>query len=72
MKKLKLRYGLITIHDVRRAKMCCNGCREFCKRNNICWSKFITQGLPMDFLASFDDAMVNDVIKYHRRKYGRK
>lgn len=37
---------LVTIRHLRAAKLCAAGGREWCGRNGIAWSDFVSPGVP--------------------------
>jgi len=54
---------IVTINDVRRAKMCSSGARQFFIDHNLDWSRFISEGLPASIIESTNDAMAMQVVE---------
>lgn len=57
---------IITIQDVRAAKMCSRGARRFFERHSLDWRTFISDGLPEEVIAATNDAMAKQVIEVAR------
>jgi hypothetical protein len=57
---------IITMRDVRAAKMCSEGARYFFRKNNLNWSMFLKEGIPSDELELINDAMSARVIEVAR------
>lgn len=54
---------IVTMSDVRTAKMCSKGARLFLSRHGFSWSDFLKEGLPASELAKTGDEMALKVIK---------
>lgn len=54
---------IITMRDVRAAKMCSRGARKFFERHNLDWSDFIKNGIDAEKLLSTGDAMAVRVVE---------
>lgn len=62
---------IITMRDVRAAKMCSRGARKFFKRHGLDWDEFLRNGLPEQVIAATNDAMAKEVIEVaHVRRRG--
>jgi hypothetical protein len=60
---------IITMADVRAAKMCAKGARVFFRRHGLDWSTFIKEGLHEQQIAATGDAMALKVIEVaHERR----
>lgn len=57
---------IVTLRDMRACKICSPGAREFCKRHNINWTKFITEGIPEEVLIATGDAMAMKMVEAAR------
>lgn len=57
---------IVTMRDVRAAKMCSRGPREFFKRHNLDWNKFLSEGIPAEELTATGDAMALHVVEVAR------
>lgn len=53
----------ITMLHVRQAKMCSSGAREFFKRHDLDWQKFLSEGLDSNLIEATGDAMALEVVK---------
>lgn len=57
---------IVTMRDIRACLMCSSGTRQFFKRHEMDWNKFLTEGLPeSDFIAT-GDAMAMKVVEVAR------
>lgn len=59
---------IVTMRHVREAKLCSRGSREWCAEHGIDWYKFLEEGLPVEVLEVFDDAMIKAVIAQARKE----
>lgn len=57
---------LVTMRDIRAAKMCGPGTRNFFKRHKMNWQEFITNGLPEEDFIATGDAMAMQVVEVAR------
>lgn len=57
---------LVTMADVRAAKMCSRGARAFFQRHNLDWQTFIKVGLPIEVIEATGDAMALQVCEVAR------
>lgn len=57
---------IVEMQDIRAAKMCSRGTREFFKRHGMDWSKFIKEGLPSSEFERTGDAMALQVVEVAR------
>lgn len=48
---------IVTMRHIRRCKMCSGGSREFFKRHNLDWNKFLQEGIRASELEATGDAM---------------
>ena len=54
---------IITMRDIRRAKMCSIGARAFFIRHGLDWSAFLKQGIDSDKVLATGDAMAIRVVE---------
>lgn len=54
---------IIFVADLRRAKMCMRGSKEFASRNGIDWQDFLKNGIDAELLRATDDKMALLVIE---------
>lgn len=59
---------IVTLKDVRAAKMCAKGAREFFKRHNLDWSAFVKDGIDSEILEMTGDAMALKVVEVARAR----
>jgi len=57
---------IITMTDIRAAKMCSRGTRAFFIRHNIDWPNFLKNGVPAETLENTGDAMALRVVEVAR------
>lgn len=57
---------IIKMQDVRRAKMCSRGAREFFRRHDLDWAMFLKEGLPAEVIEATGDAMALKVVEVAR------
>jgi hypothetical protein len=57
---------IITMRDVRAAKMCAKGARDFFLRHNLDWSKFVKHGIDAEQIIATGDAMALKVVEVAR------
>lgn len=57
---------IVTMRDIRGAKMCSDGPRRFFKRHGLDWSDFLTNGIPASKLLATGDAMAAQVVEVAR------
>lgn len=57
---------IITMADVRAARMCSRGTREFLARHGVDWKTFLSQGVSADVLIATGDAMALRVVEVAR------
>ena len=57
---------VVTMRDVRAARMCSKGAREFFSRHNMDWNKFLREGLPASEFERTGDAMALQVVEVAR------
>ena len=62
---------IVTIKHIRECRMCSGGTREFFRRHNMDWSKFLAEGLPEDEFIRTGDAMAMQVVEAARRGQGK-
>lgn len=59
----------IRMRDIRAAKMCSSGARQFFERHNLDWSGFLKNGIEAEKLLATGDAMARRVVEVaHGRK----
>jgi hypothetical protein len=57
---------IVEMKDIRAAKMCSRGTRDFFKRHGMDWSKFLKEGLPASEFERTGDAMALKVVEVAR------
>ena len=57
---------MVTMKDIRRAKMCRRGTQAFFKRHGLDWIGFLKHGIPAEELAATGDAMALQVVEVAR------
>lgn len=57
---------IVTMKDIRAAKMCSGGPRDFFKRHDLDWNDFLTNGIPASKLLATGDAMAAQVVEVAR------
>lgn len=57
---------IITMKDIRNAKMCSSGARAFFIRHNLNWKQFLEQGICAKELSEINDAMKDRVVEVAR------
>lgn len=62
---------IITMRDVRAAKMCSRGARLFFKRYGLDWSQFIASGVESSVIEETGDAMGLKVVEVALERRGR-
>ena len=58
------------MRDVRAAKMCSRGARNFLTRHGIDWSEFIKHGIDAAVIEATGDAMAKKVVEVARERRG--
>jgi len=48
--------------DFRAIGICATGMRQFCSNNGLDYIDFVQNGIDVDILKSFNDAMIDDAI----------
>jgi hypothetical protein len=61
---------IVTMKDVRACRMCSGGTRDFFKRHNMDWSRFVAEGLPEEDFIATGDAMAMKVVETARERQG--
>lgn len=57
---------IITMRDIRAAKMCSRGTRDFFKKHGMDWDEFLKEGLPEEDFINTNDAMALQVVEVAR------
>jgi len=57
---------IVTMRDVRAAKMCSRGARDFLKKHDFDWSDFLKNGVTPEQLEATGDAMAIKVAEVAR------
>lgn len=57
---------IITMRDVRAAKMCSRGARRFAIRHNLDWAAFVKNGIDASQLEATGDAMALRLVEVAR------
>ncbi|MEW6415790.1 MAG: hypothetical protein AB1482_11105 [Pseudomonadota bacterium] len=69
MSSVKARGVIVTVNDVRAAKLCTQGAREWFSRHGLDWAGFLAAGLPDAAILATGDAMAERaVIAAHIRE----
>lgn len=56
----------IYMSDIRAAKMCSKGTRDFFCKHNLDWSDFLKNGVPASSLLNTNDHMARRVVEVAR------
>ena len=66
----------VFMSDVRRARMCSKGARDFFARHGLDWSAFLREGIDAEALWGTGDPMAQEVVQVAREReeeeHGRK
>lgn len=54
---------IVTVEDVRAAKMCVRGARQWFSLHRLDFADFLAHGLPKSTLAALNDELANRVIE---------
>lgn len=54
---------IVTMRDIRAAKMCSKGARTFFERHGLDWGRFLKEGIPASELEKTQDAMALQVVE---------
>ena len=57
---------IVTMRDIRAAKMCSSGTRAFFKRHGLDWHSFLKEGIQAELLESTGDAMAIRLVEVAR------
>lgn len=57
---------VVTVADLREAKMCCRGSRAWFIKHGLDWSKFLKEGLPSEQFEATNDAMALRLVEVAR------
>jgi len=57
---------IIYMSDIRAARMCSRGTRDFFKRHGMDWNKFLKEGLPVEQVINTGDPMAMQVVEVAR------
>lgn len=58
----------IRMEHIRKAKMCSRGARDFFRRHDLDWSRFLAEGLPAEVFEATGDAMALRLVEVARGK----
>lgn len=61
---------IVTIKDIRACRMCSGGTRDFFRRHDMDWNKFLAEGLPEEDFIRTGDAMAMHVVMKARERHG--
>lgn len=53
----------VWMSDIRRARMCSRGARDFFVRHGLDWNKFLHEGIPAEELWNTGDPMAQEVVR---------
>ena len=56
------------MRDIRAAKMCSRGARQFFDRHGLDWSDFVRNGVLIEIIEKIDDAMAQQVVGVAREQ----
>lgn len=59
---------LVTMQDIRAAKMCSRGARDFCVRHGLDWGELIKNGLDAKKIEATGDAMAIKLVEVARER----
>lgn len=54
---------IIRMPDIRAAKQCSRGARQFCENHNLDWASFLKNGIKSGILIDLNDEMVMEVVR---------
>jgi hypothetical protein len=57
---------LVTVAHLRAAKLCSRGARDWCTRNGIDYTTFVTKGIPASAIESKHDGLGNRLARIAR------
>lgn len=57
---------IVTMSDVRAAKMCSYGARAFAKRHDLDWPKFLKEGISSEELLNTGDHLMVELVEVAR------
>ena len=57
---------IVTMQDIRTARMCSRGPRVFFTKHNLDWTDFLENGIPASKLVATGDAMALIVVEIAR------
>lgn len=57
---------IVEMKDIRACRMCSGGTRDFFRRHNMDWNKFLKDGLPEEEFIRTGDAMAMQVVEAAR------
>lgn len=60
---------IVTVEDVRQAKLCIPGARLWCKRHGIDWHRFLKDGVEASRLIETRDAMAVRAVEMAQRRH---
>jgi hypothetical protein len=60
---------IVTVEDVRQAKLCIPGARLWCKRHGIDWHRFLESGVEASRLIETRDAMAARAVEAAQRRH---
>lgn len=59
--------NLVTLEDVRRAKLCARGARQFCQAQGWDWNSILKDGgIPVEKLISLNHPIANQIVEAYR------
>lgn len=57
---------IVTMKDIRGARQCSRGARDFFERHGLSWADFLKHGIPAEQLAATGDKMALQVVEHAR------
>lgn len=60
---------ILEMRHIRQAKLCSKGARGWFESHNLSWSDFLMNGVPVETIEAFDDALGNQVAALVRKEH---
>lgn len=60
----------VTVTDIRACNYCTKGCRAWFLSQGWDWSRFVTEGIPIEEFDGIDDAQVQMVVQAAKVREG--
>lgn len=59
---------IVTLADIRSINYCSRGSREWFTRHGLNWSRFVSEGLPVEAFDGISDPMLKRAIEQARKR----